>query len=393
MLILCIIFYVALFRNINFTNNNQFIICVFTTPLFIIYLILNNKILNFLKSYIKFLWILIFFITIHFISKIINLDKKIFSGVYLNIPIKLAIDLISASVIVDLLIKKRKKITSLFKIYIYCIFIDLTLGLLRVFFPTLNTILLSLNKIDHITQERIEGLSRLIPFGNRYFGTGLNSGIALILIIYIINKKNKIYYWIVYFYIFILAFLSSRTVLVAGVISIVYYIYINRFRIYKIYKGIIVALLSFIILLKSINKKIYNWAFELFIKRGETDSTNVLKNMWNIIPEDIKTWIIGDGKWMEGKKYYMNTDVGYLRLVWYVGIIGLFIYFYYLFFIYKNLVKDSSKEIKTLIGFIFIFLLVVNIKGYAEPFYLLFCLYILKMRLKLNESKLKNMQK
>ncbi|MBU3842005.1 MAG: hypothetical protein IAA47_03315 [Candidatus Fusobacterium pullicola] len=181
--------------------------------------------------------------------------------------------------------------------------------------------------------------------------------------------------------------------MVAGVISIVYYIYINRFRIYKIYKGIIVALLSFIILLKSINKKIYNWAFELFIKRGETDSTNVLKNMWNIIPEDIKTWIIGDGKWMEGKKYYMNTDVGYLRLVWYVGIIGLFIYFYYLFFIYKNLVKDSSKEIKTLIGFIFIFLLVVNIKGYAEPFYLLFCLYILKMRLKLNESKLKNMQK
>lgn len=72
------------------------------------------------------------------------------------------------------------------------------------------------------------------------------------------------------------------------------------------------------------------FAFEGFfnyINTGvwETDSTEVLKDMW-VFPEDLKTWIIGDGYFADPitGAFYKTTDVGYLRFIYYSGLIGLF---------------------------------------------------------------------
>ena len=80
------------------------------------------------------------------------------------------------------------------------------------------------------------------------------------------------------------------------------------------------------------------FAFEGFFSlvekgRWEVSSNEILKNMYRF-PESIKTWIIGDG-YIENPKndpyfigkltggYYMGTDVGYLRFIYYFGLIGL----------------------------------------------------------------------
>jgi hypothetical protein len=88
------------------------------------------------------------------------------------------------------------------------------------------------------------------------------------------------------------------------------------------------------------------FAFEGFfslVEKGEWDvhSNNILKDMI-VFPENVKTWLIGDG-YMENPivtdpyytgpihgGYYMSTDIGYLRFVFYFGIFGLlsFIYFF-----------------------------------------------------------------
>ena len=52
-------------------------------------------------------------------------------------------------------------------------------------------------------------------------------------------------------------------------------------------------------------------------------------------PKDIKTWLIGDGYFenpsadiyyigQQWKGFYMGTDIGYLRFIFYFGIVGLF---------------------------------------------------------------------
>ena len=56
-----------------------------------------------------------------------------------------------------------------------------------------------------------------------------------------------------------------------------------------------------------------------------------------VFPETMKTWIIGDGYFVNPSRdpnylgditegYYMNTDVGYLRFIFYFGLVGLIIF-------------------------------------------------------------------
>jgi len=45
-----------------------------------------------------------------------------------------------------------------------------------------------------------------------------------------------------------------------------------------------------------------------------------------VYPTSLKTWIIGDGlMWTEGG-YYMLTDIGYLRFIFYCGLTGLVVF-------------------------------------------------------------------
>lgn len=93
----------------------------------------------------------------------------------------------------------------------------------------------------------------------------------------------------------------------------------------------------------STNEKMMNWAFELFLNRGETQSTNNLQEMY-LFPDSIKTWLIGDGRSSNGGLgFYMNTDVGYIRSLFYWGLIGTITYYFmhYKFYtILKNMVSN-----------------------------------------------------
>ena len=81
------------------------------------------------------------------------------------------------------------------------------------------------------------------------------------------------------------------------------------------------------------------FAFEGFfrlIEKGEWQvaSNERLQNMY-VFPDNLKTWLIGDGyfsnpynidPYFTGRfvgGYYMSTDVGYLRFIFYSGLVGL----------------------------------------------------------------------
>lgn len=79
------------------------------------------------------------------------------------------------------------------------------------------------------------------------------------------------------------------------------------------------------------------FGFEGFFSLVETgewrvQSNEILKNMI-VWPDSIRTWIVGDGYIVNPKTdpyyigpitkgYYMNTDIGYLRFIYYFGIFG-----------------------------------------------------------------------
>lgn len=82
----------------------------------------------------------------------------------------------------------------------------------------------------------------------------------------------------------------------------------------------------------------FQFGFEGFFSLAESGTWDVSSNdqlfRMFYMPESLKTWIIGDG-YFNGtafdpyytgkmyKAYYMGTDVGYLRFIYYFGLIGL----------------------------------------------------------------------
>lgn len=82
----------------------------------------------------------------------------------------------------------------------------------------------------------------------------------------------------------------------------------------------------------------FRFGFEGFFslaEKGEWDvgSNDILWTMYRF-PESLKTWIVGDGYMLSANNdpyytgpiylgFYMGTDVGYLRFIYYFGIIGL----------------------------------------------------------------------
>ena len=86
-----------------------------------------------------------------------------------------------------------------------------------------------------------------------------------------------------------------------------------------------------------------------------------------IFPENIKTWIIGDGFWANpsGSGYYMHTDVGYLRLIYYFGLVGLFVYLLMQFVAIRTVFKNYNLSIIFYLT-VFTYLLILNLKGFAD---------------------------
>ena len=86
----------------------------------------------------------------------------------------------------------------------------------------------------------------------------------------------------------------------------------------------------------------FRFGFEGFFSlfetgRWETNSNNILRNMI-VFPDNLHTWLVGDG-YLENPYrrdinyvgpnyggYYMATDIGYLRFIFYFGLIGLLLF-------------------------------------------------------------------
>ena len=132
------------------------------------------------------------------------------------------------------------------------------------------------------------------------------------------------------------------------------------------------------------------FAFEGFfslVEKGEWEvsSNNRLKNMF-VFPDNIKTWIIGDGyienpynrdPYYTGPRfggYYMGTDVGYLRFIFYFGIMGLVLFIYFFWRVAQVCVRRfNSYEI------LFLMILAVNMIGWAKvstDIFLVFALFL-----------------
>lgn len=271
---------------------------------------------------------------------------------------------LSAAYVVVSLIRKVHGYISLQLLCNYLIglcVIQCLLALTMDFYAPLKEIIFSV--MDAETANFMKEAKRLCGFGAALDIAGTRFAAVLIMIVFVCFScpKEKVqnsypFYVIAFGIISILGNMISRTTTIGLILAILYFIlfYKTSMLEYKrlwLWIIVISVVLVFIMIYAYDNiPEVYEhirFAFEGFFSliekgRWEVHSNEILENMY-VFPDNVKTWIIGDGyfnnpfntdlfyvgpKWIG---FYKNTDVGYLRFIYYFGVLGLMafsIYFY-----------------------------------------------------------------
>lgn len=196
--------------------------------------------------------------------------------------------------------------------------------------------------------------------GDRVHGLGCALDVAggrfaavLIFVSYFITKTiNRLklnLYISAFVLIAVVGNMIARTTTVGVVLSLLYILYDiykgnpsgNRYSFYFI--SALCLVVPIIAFLYNVNDTFYQqlrFGFEGFFSlvetgRWESNSNNILLKNMIVFPDNLKTWIIGDGyganptdndPYYIGENYhgfYKGTDIGYLRFIFFFGVLGM----------------------------------------------------------------------
>ena len=232
------------------------------------------------------------------------------------------------------------------------------------------------------------------------FGTATIFCIAILLNSYLIIKdKTNLMKWIIT-YIIILSgsFIYGRITIFAIVISIIYMILFCKdkkklIKTFFIISFIIIIVLQVVLKLSEVNRDVkiwMDWAFEFInnLFSGDVSNTYSVSHMFDAMyfMPNIDTILFGDGRYtaVNGNGYYMSTDVGFMRMILFFGIIGLIVNYSILFIILKR-VNIYSRNLKDregsmLVLSILIATIILEMKGEAfhRVLYCIIPLYFLR---------------
>lgn len=224
-------------------------------------------------------------------------------------------------------------------------------------------------------QDYLNEVDRIYGIGANLDVAGTRFSAALIMLVFLLNKnKNLLSNAEIYFYLFsyliiaVIGNMVARTTSVGIIVGFLYLVFVfkpfemrvkqSSFKIIGYTIGAVFLAIPFCVYLYNHNEQIHGllrFAFEGFFNLAETGeysvaSTQRLATMY-VFPESLKTWIIGDGYFSNPRNtdpffigkltggYYMGTDVGYLRFIFYFGIIGLIAFSLFMFYASKTCIR------------------------------------------------------
>lgn len=206
--------------------------------------------------------------------------------------------------------------------------------------------------------DRLYGFGCLLDIaGSRFAGVLIMMACICTSKLKKLSQNQLISYIVAFFVITIIGNMISRTTTIGVLFTIIYWAFFNnnsnieKNRIWKnvgLLSAIVLPVVIFLYQTNPIIHKNIEFAFEGFFslyKNGmwEVSSNGRLATMV-VLPDNLKTWIIGDGYFNNPlltnpyyigpgaeTEYYMYTDIGYLRFIFYFGIIGTLAFMLYMF--------------------------------------------------------------
>lgn len=336
-----------------------------------------------------------------------DLTFAISHGLYVILYISGAITI---TVLAHLLDNQNTYVVIL-KYLVYVSIIYASFSVLFFFLPDLYDQYSSIIQNTEEKQEINKSLSayRLVGLSNKvnYANAGVHYGIIIWTILLLAKLKytfffqHKVISSLLILFFTTVGIFSARTFFIMIPFTVIYLYLLNKGknRLYKTIKDIISFFLPTVCVggigisyLAISNPATVEWAFELFINISEgsasTGSTDTLLNMLSISPDNLKTWLFGDGRALTKTGFYMNTDVGYMRSIFYWGLVGTTVYYYFNYIYYRTLSRITIVPyVKIYFLMILVWFYVYNIKGFWSPlpfFSLFLVVFAFSLRNKLN---------
>lgn len=211
-------------------------------------------------------------------------------------------------------------------------------------------------------QNALHDMNRLYGIGASLDTAGCRFSIVLVLLFAMMRTdRDEGWQGRQWFYLISLAIITivgnmiARTTLVGFIVGFVYYLATSdvwKLSFNRSSQGIwgktIIVLFVFVstaVVLYNTSPMFYRllrFGFEGFFNLVETGQWNVSSNntleTMIVFPETLKTWIIGDGYFgnpnadayylgeLDSGGFYKGTDIGYLRFIFYFGLIGLMLF-------------------------------------------------------------------
>ena len=367
-----------------------------------IYILLKEKNLMVNKNIIKVLTLLVLIVMASVSSLLINGTNDL---TFIKYPISMIVIMFACYFVNWVMSKCNKNIDfkCVATTIINVVCIQILLSILLFLLPDLKEFVFN---IQYFTDYELNIIRdtfdfRLVGCGSFFFGAAIVNGFAIILVSLIIrnyklNTHELISIGVKYFIIFVFGMMMARATLIGFGLSIIILFLpsITKLKIHFYKQSLLFILITFILpmfLLVFLYKydpsyfakidPLISFGFEMlknYFDSGElsTNSTDELKNMY-VFPAHISTYILGDGLFNnpDGFGYYQGIDVGFLRLTYYFGIVGLLIYL----FLQGTLLYFAKKVCYTsavFFGVLFLYLLCLNLKGFTDLGFLVMLFFI-----------------
>lgn len=251
--------------------------------------------------------------------------------------------------------------------------------------------LISIQLQTDIGQQAVDIVEeeRLIGYGTGFFGAGAIAGFGLITLGYLFMKEKMstvkfIILAVVYAFIFFVGLFMARTASIGFAASVLFmlFLYLTDKKADK--KKLKVFIVSFTLLAIVGSSLMYTyfptmaeWGFELFnnfFDKGEfsTKSSDGMLHML-FLPDDTFTFLFG-----KGSMSFFGSDIGFTRLAFYSGVIGMVMFFIFPMSIVKlSLTKDWGINAYMLV--LVAYVIVLNIKGLIDQNPLLYPMFFFFM--------------
>lgn len=285
--------------------------------------------------------------------------------------------------------------TVINRYYTIVIVVFVLMALLCFFKPSVYEFFISIENYDEIAleaMERTEG-TRLVGIGANFFTAAVINGICLIILsVYIVTYRHSVRDYVILFVAFAIisavGMMMARTTVFGaalGLAIMVVKLFSDRKNLIRMIVSMSVVFIAVFMIQQTMDlnlsdksETLVNFGFEMLKNKEEggnleTHSMLGVYEMLKIVPNDLPTWLIGDGLWVATDGgYYKHVDLGYLRDVWYFGLTGTLFVFLFYYKTIKMIFYDRRlfyPNHKILLLTLFLFILIVNGKGPGDPYF------------------------